>query len=102
MYNNSTALNSFLVMVTNEESGNENEATILHLPSRMLRSQVELQKRPSFLEKMTWKNEKSTCHHRRKKKGDTIKNGMEMSQILLLLVVVKENVMKKFLLTLKR
>ncbi|XP_057666794.1 piggyBac transposable element-derived protein 2-like [Diorhabda carinulata] len=34
-------------VVTDEDSGDENEANILHLPSRMLRSQVELQNRPS-------------------------------------------------------
>lgn len=33
--------------VTDEDSGDENDANILHLPSRMLRSQVELQNRPS-------------------------------------------------------
>ena len=37
-------------MVTDEDSGDENETNILHLPSRMLRSQVELQNRPSTSE----------------------------------------------------
>ena len=33
--------------VTDEDSGDENDASILHLSSRMLRSQVERQNRPS-------------------------------------------------------
>ncbi|CAK1541427.1 unnamed protein product [Leptosia nina] len=33
--------------VTEEESGDENEANIIHLPSRMLRSQIEIQERRS-------------------------------------------------------
>ncbi|GBP57432.1 PiggyBac transposable element-derived protein 3 [Eumeta japonica] len=35
-------------VVTDEDSGDENEANILHLSSRMLRSQVEIQNRPSI------------------------------------------------------
>ncbi|KAH9643087.1 hypothetical protein HF086_008972 [Spodoptera exigua] len=65
-------------MVTDEDSGDENEANILHLPSRMLRSQVELQNRPSTSgeNRMDDLNEEEIdvpAPKKKKKKDNTVK-----------------------------
>ena len=65
-------------VVTDEDSGDENEANILHLPSRMLRSQVELQNRPSTSgeNRMDDLNEEEIdvpAPKKKKKKDNTVK-----------------------------
>ncbi|CAG5041979.1 unnamed protein product [Parnassius apollo] len=61
--------------VTDEDSGDENEANILHLPSRMLRSQVETQNHPSMSGENLDEEEEQSMPARKKmkKKENTVK-----------------------------
>lgn len=63
--------------VTDEDSGDENEANMLHLPSRMLRSQVEVQNRPSTSGQVHGLEEEeidaTVPKKKKKKKENTIK-----------------------------
>ncbi|CAG4943784.1 unnamed protein product [Parnassius apollo] len=64
--------------VTDEDSADENEANILHLPSRMLRSQVETQNHLSMSgENLDEEEEEESMPARKKmkKKENTVKNG---------------------------
>ncbi|CAG5038945.1 unnamed protein product [Parnassius apollo] len=57
------------------DSGDENEANILHLPSRMLRSQVEIQNQPSMSGENLDEEEEESMPARKKmkKKENTVK-----------------------------
>lgn len=53
---------------TDEESEDENEANFLHLPSRMLRSEVEIQARPTNIEEEEWIENQEPARKKKKRK----------------------------------
>ena len=91
---------------TDEDSGDENEANFLHLPSRMLRSEVEIQTRPTDtnneeedIEEDHLENEEP-ARKKKKKKEFAVTNGQIMHHFLH--HVVKETVKKMFMISLMR